>query len=378
MVLSNEQSLLLRHNHLVESLMVSNDDVQGFATKMLVAWQATYAPRGYAITKKALSRTQPDLVHVHNFFPLLSPSICNACQEAGIPLVMTLHNYRLICPGALLMRDGKICEKCVTGSPYQSVLHRCYRNSIPGSWAVARMVAYHRKKQTWQHKVDRFITLTQFGKQKFVEAGFPEEKIVVKPNFYDISGSRCKEKGGSRSGVLFVGRLSKEKGVATMLEAWQTLDILLRVAGDGPLLGQQHWRHKANITFLGQLPAEQVSTEMSQASFLAMPSECYEGFPLVLVEAFAHSLPVLASRLGGMAEIVEDGVTGLHFEPGNPHDLAQKVQWLQDHPEECRKMGENARQEYEEKYTPEKNYEMLMDVYRQAIENHRAEEYDSK
>ncbi|BCL60060.1 hypothetical protein DGMP_07530 [Desulfomarina profundi] len=220
---------------------------------------------------------------------------------------------------------------------------------------------------TWQNKVDRFIALTQFARQKFIEAGFPGEKIIVKPNFCEVPGVRD-QTPGMKHGALFVGRLGREKGIATLLAAWKMLNVPLRIAGDGPLayLGTEH--RSPSIIFLGRLTSEQVYHEMSQAAFLVMPSEWYETFGLVIIEAYAHGTPVVVSKLGAMAEIIEDGVTGLHFEPGNPHHLAEKVQWMHDHPEECRQMGQNARQVYEEKYTPEKNYEMLMDVYHQAIE----------
>jgi glycosyltransferase involved in cell wall biosynthesis len=370
-VLAAELKLLRDEHHNVRLFQVDNMVVKGVLTQLKTALSCRYSIQSKKNMQEKLESCQPDLVHVHNFFPLLTPSIYDACIEAGVPVVQTLHNFRTICPGALLMRDGGICEKCVTGTPYQSIPHRCYRNSISGSWAVARMVAYHRRKQTWKHKVDRFISLTQFSKQKFIEAGFPAEKIVVKPNFCEVADSRVMAQNSRRNGALFVGRLSKEKGVATLLKAWRGLDIPLRVAGRGPLFSNHENNHDDCIQFLGQISREQVDIEMTRASFLVMPSECYEGFPMVLVESFSRGLPVIASRLGGMAEIVEDVVTGLHFEPGNSDDLAQKVKWIHDHPQECHQMGENARRIYEEKYTPAKNYKILMDVYEQAICGHQ-------
>lgn len=369
-VLQSEIAMLKSSGHNLNIFQVGNTALAGFINKIIVACEAPYSCKMKKLVTCEIDRFQPTIVHIHNFFPILTPSIYDACIDARIPIVQTLHNFRTICPGALLMRDSKICEKCISSSPYQAMLHRCYRKSILGTWAVARMVAYHRKKQTWQHKVDRFIGLTQFGKQKFVEAGFPEEKIVVKPNFCAVKDV-TRATSINRNGALFVGRLSEEKGVATMLEAWWELDIPLRVTGNGPLLEQNLERHRANVSFLGRLAGEQISQEMSKASFLVMPSLCYEGFPIVLAESFAHRLPVVASRLGAMAEIVVDGVTGLHFEPGNPLDLTRKVKWLHDHPEECRQMGDNARREYEAKYTPERNYEMLMRIYEEAIEERK-------
>lgn len=414
-VLAQEQALLIRHGHQVESVTVSNDSVQHLGAKLRVAWQAAWSPRGHALAKQALSRCQPDVVHVHNFFPLLSPAIFDACQEAGVPVVMTLHNYRLICPGALLMGNGRVCEQCVSGSAYQAVRHGCYRGSRLGTLAVARMVEYHRRQRTWHEKVDRFIALTDFARQKFIAGGLPADKIVVKPNFVmrdvqgrtNAAGAGCTGAGDvqgrtnaagqddaqgwasaaeartsmscrtgaaeaessklqavSRNDALFVGRLSAEKGVATLLTAWQGVEVPLGIVGDGPLRGMAEQRKTAAISLQGRLGHDEVAVAMARAAFLVAPYECYENFPLTLAEAFSHGLPVLASRLGAMAEIVEDGVTGLLFEPGNAADLAAKVRWLHAHPEECRRMGDNARQVYEEKYTPERNYEMLMEIYK--------------
>ena len=366
LVLNEEYKLLCKYGHQCKISVLSNNTVIGLVNKIVTALNTVWSISGYKFAKHSITGFQPDIVHVHNFFPQLTPAIYDACIDAGVPVVQTLHNYRAVCPGALLMRNGKICEKCITGSPYWAVWHHCYRHSIPGSWAVARMVSYHRKRLTWYEKVDRFIALTKFARQKFLQGGFPGNKVVVKPNFYSEK-ERAGQEFVGRQGALFVGRLSTEKGVVTLLEAWRGLKISLRIAGDGPLFSKYQKEHNKHISFLGQLTANEVANEMNRASFLVMTSECYEGFPMVLVEAFAHSLPVVATRLGGMAEIVEDGVTGLHFIPGNPQDLAEKVQWLHNHPEECRNMGANARANYVKKYTPERNYKILMNIYQQAI-----------
>ncbi len=370
-VLEAESDLLLSQGNSIEIAEADNVEISGPIAKVAAALDLVYSRLAVKQIGDRILSFRPEVIHVHNFFPLLTPSIFDACIEAGVPVVQTLHNYRTICSGALFMRDGRICEKCVTDSPYYAVLHRCYRNSIPGSLAVARMVNYHRKRKTWQTKIDCFVALTEFAKRKFVEAGFPEEKIVVKPNFYNEAGKRLKDKGERKNAALFVGRLSQEKGVGTLLSAWAGLDVPLRIAGDGPLLESVKATNTAYVSLLGQLSSDQVSEEMYRSSFLVMPSECYEGFPMVLGEAFAHELPVVASRLGGMAEIVEDGVTGLHFEAGNALDLAEKVRWMHKHQTACRQMGKKARLVYETKYTPERNYEMLSEIYRQAIEEKR-------
>jgi len=371
-VLDAEMALMSKNGHVVTLSLQENDAINSFSSKLKTFLYVAYSNFYKQWMTGEINKYKPDIVHVHNFFPLLTPSIYDACIEKNIPVIQTLHNYRTMCPGALLMRSGKICELCVKGSAYQSVLHGCYRNSVVGTFAVARMVEHHRAKDTWSTKVNRFIALTKFARNKFIAAGFPEYKIRVKPNFSDNSQSAYDDVNFKRKGGLFVGRLSQEKGVGTLIEAWHDLDIPLKVAGTGPLEGELTDSQNEFVTALGMLDHDSVKKEMRKAAFLVMPSEWYEGFPMVLVEAFSQGLPVVASRLGGMAEIVEDGITGLHFEAGNAKDLAEKVQWMHDHPEECQQMGLNARKVFEEKYTADKNYEILMGIYQEAIDDAEA------
>ena len=362
-VVANEMALLSVHGHEVKLYKDSNDRIAGVWAATKAAWRAPYSRDSRDCFAGLLGEFAPDVVHVHNFFPLLTPSIYDACRQARVPVVQTLHNYRTICAGALLMRGGHVCEDCIGGSPYRAALHGCYRGSRMASLAVARMVDTHRRRGTWATKVDRFVALTEFAKGRFVAAGFPADRISVKPNFVEDKA----QEAGPRGGALFVGRLSAEKGVHTMLRAWDGLDVPLRVAGDGPLLDEVHGAGISNLTALGAIPPGSVADEMARAAFLVFPSEWYEGFPMTLVEAFCQGLPVIASRLGSMAEIVEDGVTGLHFTPGDAADLAAKVRWAVDHAQDMRRMGENARRVYEEKYTPEANYRQLMAIYEAAM-----------
>ncbi|WP_367155788.1 glycosyltransferase [Methylomonas sp. HYX-M1] len=366
-VFATELNLLSDHGHIVETFCVDNNLLKtNFAGKVQLALATHYSVNSRNLALAKINSFRPDLVHVHNFFPQISPSIYDACQLAGVPVVQTLHNYRLICPGALLMRDGKICEKCISGSPFQAALYRCYRGSILGSLVVGNMVAVHRRKKTWLSKVDRFIALTQFAKSKFVEAGFSDNKISVKPNFV-TANNKDVNLDHRENFALFVGRLSSEKGLSTLVRAWESLGekYPLKIIGSGPL--NEIAVDRPGIEYLGQLPAEAVSMYMRRASFLVMPSEWYEGFPMVLVEAFANGLPVLCSRLGGMAEIVEDGVTGWHFESGNSQELADKVRWIFDNEQCCRQFGRNAYTTYLEKYTAEKNYQLLMSIYNDVL-----------
>ena len=364
------ETRLADHGHDVELWSVSNKDLPaGLTGKIKTALATSYSPASRALAQGKLQSFKPDVVHVHNFFPQISPSIYDACLDEGVPVVQTLHNYRLICPGAMLMRNGKICEQCITGSPYQAAWYGCYRDSKAGSLVVAHMVAQHRQQGTWQHQVNCFIALTDFAKGKFVEAGFPADKITVKANFmYDPLAESPRINPATPGFALFVGRISEEKGIKTLLKAWSTLDdkTLLKVAGAGPL--DDLLAGKNNIEALGLQNSDEISHLMQQAAFLILPSEWYEGFPLVLVEAFAHGLPVLASNLGSMTDIIKDGETGLLFTPGDADDLARKVKWLLNNPLKAQELGENARRTFLAKYTAEQNYAELMAIYEDAIE----------
>jgi len=367
-VVAAEAKLLAGHGHDVELWSVDNKDLPtGISGKIKTALATSYSFASRAIARDKLQRFKPDVVHVHNFFPQISPSIYDACLEEGVPVVQTLHNYRLICPGAMLMRQGNICEQCITGSPYQAAWYGCYRGSKLGSLVVAHMVAQHRKQGTWQHKVNRFIALTEFAKSKFVATGFPADKIAVKANFLHDPLQAPRINSDTPNFALFVGRISEEKGINTLLQAWSTLDdkAQLKVAGTGPLDGLLVG--KSNVVALGRQSSDEVSRLMQQAAFLVLPSEWYEGFPLVLVEAFAHGLPVLASRLGSMADIIKDGETGVLFTPVDADDLANKAKWLLDNPQQVKKLGDNARRVFLEKYTAEQNYAELIAIYKDAV-----------
>lgn len=366
-VFRNEGELLRAHGHAVETLTVHNDAIQGLGARVRTALQVPYSEGGRGRLGSAIAAFRPDVVHVHNFFPLLTPAIYDACRDAGVAVVQTLSNYRLVCAGAYLLRDGRICKDCIGASPYQAVLHGCYRGSRLGSLAVARMIDVHRRRNTWNTKIDRLVALTAFGKSKFVAAGIDPDKIAVKPNFVPDPGEPDAAADAHRAGALFVGRLSPEKGIATLLKAWRSLDIALTIAGDGTLRPMAEWAAGGTIRCVGHLGAERVREAIRSAAFLVMPSQWYEGFPVVIAEAFANGLPVIASRLGAMAELIGDGQTGLLFTPGDAADLADKVRWATAHAEEMRASGRRARQMYEAKYTPEVNYHLLIDIYKAAI-----------
>jgi glycosyltransferase involved in cell wall biosynthesis len=373
-VVQAEQSLLEVNGHQVYLLEVSNHNIKNTWDKVTSAVGAIYSYSAKERVSQEIAQFRPDIVHVHNFFPLLSPSIYDACREHGVPIVQTLHNYRLACPKAMPFRDGKICEDCIGKSiPWSSVVHGCYRNSRLQSSVVAAMNTWHQLRGTWQERVDAYIVFTKFQKDKMVQAGLPTAKIHIKPNFVFARDSPTQTDKDSKY-LLFVGRLSEEKGVSVLIDAYvqNNLCIPLKIVGDGPLRQeiQQHIENtdaKNLIEFLGFQDKSTVLQLMQCAQFLVFPSIWYEGFPLTIAEAFSCGLPVLAPKLGGMAEIVENEMTGLHFEPGNAADLAAKINWATSHPENIINMGKNAQLLYESKYTPEANYQQIMAIYQQVI-----------
>ncbi len=365
-----EVALLQERGHLVRPLVFHNKDLEGlppWRQAGLTLWNR----EAYRRVREAIREHRPDLLHVHNTFPLASPAVVHAAKAEGVPVVMTLHNFRLLCVNALFFRQGRVCEECLGGLPWRGVLHGCYRESRPASAVVAGMLTLHRALGTW-NLVDRFIALTAFAREKFLQAGFPPEKVVVKPNFVHPDPGPGEGRGGY---ALFVGRLSPEKGVFTLLEAWKRLGgrVLLKVVGDGPLMPEvaRLAQEVPGVEVLGRKGPDEVYALMGEASFLVFSSEWYEGFPRVLVEAFAKGLPLLASALGSHGSIVDHGRTGLHFRPGDPEDLAAQVEWLLTHPVELAQMRKEARAEYEAKYTAERNYERLMAIYQGVLEGGR-------
>jgi glycosyltransferase involved in cell wall biosynthesis len=368
----HESKLLESHHHSVTLDVVSNDQIGGFRRIVQTGLAARYSRDSARTLRAGLNSTRYDIVHVHNFFPLLSPSVFDVCDEAGIPVVHTLHNYRIVCPGASLMREGTVCERCLSRNVYGSVALRCYRGSAWATLCVARMIAAAKRADLWNHKVDRLIALTGFAKRVFVRAGIRQEKIVVKPNSIldPWTGRNDRRPAMDRDAVLFLGRLSEEKGVLTLLRAFSGRDERVRIAGDGPLrpvVEKAAIESGGGIAYLGQLSRGQVDAELRRAKLLVVPSEWYEGLPLAVVEAFAHGVPVVASRLGSLIEIVRDEVTGLQFEPGNAEDLLNKVRRLLSDPPMLEGIGAQCRSEYEAKYHPERNYQGLIDIYEEVL-----------
>lgn len=368
-----EHQLLSRFGHHVVTYRRSNKEIDRYspARRMLMVRQMTWATDTQRDIAGIIRKETPDIVHVHNTFTQVSPSLYSGCKAAGVPVVQTLHNFRLLCPVATFYRDGGVCRECVTHGLHRSVLHGCYRNSRLVTAAVAGMLATHRRLSTWSRNIDSFIALTEFSRRQFISGGLPAQKICVKSNFVNPDPGRGTQNGGY---AIFVGRLAPEKGLKTLLEAWFRLgnSIPLRIVGDGPLREEltkfAEQEGLSSVRFMGHLNREETQGAIKAANFLILPSVCYENFPMTIVEAFAAGTPVICSRLGAMQEIVADCHTGLHFEAGSSEHLADRVTWGWSHAAQLRTMGRAGRQEFEAKYTAETNYERLMDIYSLAMQ----------
>jgi len=368
-VVEAEAALLEAAGHEVQLEEVTNRSISGPAAKAQAFLNASYDVTRKAWLAKLVGNSRPDVVHVHNFFPLITPAVHEAAAELGLPVVQTLHNYRLLCANAQFLRNHSVCEKCLGGHRYWGIVHRCYRGSFAASLSVVRMQHRAATRGTWHKHVHCFIALTDFARQKFISGGLPADRIVVKPNFVFREVPRPQ----ARAGALFVGRLSPEKGGELLLRAWQELDdIPLTIVGDGPESEKLKSMATANVHFAGQLPPDVVAHYMRTTQALIVPSIWYEGFPMTVVEAFASELPVIASDLGSLSEIIISGRNGAHFPPGDPKGLVKAVRGLFSNSRALDELGKNARADYENYYAPSINLKQLEEIYSKAIEvSHR-------
>ncbi|MDX1438417.1 MAG: glycosyltransferase family 4 protein [Rubricoccaceae bacterium] len=372
-----EGELLRENGHAVFTYTVDNDEVEAMSLPVLGA-KTLWSREASAEIGQVVQEEKIDVVHFHNTLPLVSPAGYWAARRGGAAVVQTLHNYRTICPGTLLHRDGASCEKCVGKAFAASALvHKCYRGSRSATAAVAAMTAVHRMVGTWDQAVDRYIAITEFAREKFIRGGLPQEKLAVKPNFLKSDPGPGSGKGGF---ALFAGRLDGAKGVQVLLDAWQAdhekkLPKLV-IAGDGELACDVDAAQvDGRIEWLGWKSHEEVLGLMHDASILLFPSQVYEGgTPMSLVEAFATGLPVVASDIGTISTMIQSGKNGVLVESGNPVALAEAVKETLANTEALAEMGKEARHTFEEYYGAERNYRLLTDIYQQAIKTRRAEE----
>jgi glycosyltransferase involved in cell wall biosynthesis len=310
--------------------------------------------------QQVVERERPDVVHCHNLFPALSPGVLRAAGRAGAAVVMTLHNYRLICLPSTLLRKGKVCEDCLGRLPWRGVVHRCYRGSAAASASLATSIGVHRALGTYE-RVDLYLAVSEFMRTKHIEMGIAPERVVTKSNFAWSTARRA----GPGDYFVFAGRLSREKGVWPLLAAWRHLTLPLLLVGDGPDRDALQASAPKSVAFRGALAPDEMPALLARARALIVPSLWYEGAPRIILEAYAAGVPVLASRIGALPELVEHGASGLLFPPNEVAALATAVTRLADDGESER-LGEGAWQLWRARFTPERGLKELEACYRRA------------
>jgi len=369
-----EIALLEQAGCQVTRFETSNDRINTFSPwqKVQLLGQTVWNPIAYREVRSQLRTLHPDLMHVQNFFPLLSPAIHSAARSLGIPTVQHLRNFRLACLNAYLMRDGQVCEACLGRNPWRGLVYRCYRQSLPASLAVWAMVSGHRWRGTWQSEVDAFLTPSQFAASKLIQAGIPGDRLWVKPDAVaDPLVEGVIPALPDQPRFLFIGRLNEQKGVMQLLQAWQQLqptDWCLDLIGDGErrshLERYIQEQQLIGVTLLGTMSLTKVLKTIQQASAIVVPSQSYETFGRVVIEGFACGRPAFVSDLGALPELVQDGVTGFKIPPYSPAAWAERLRWAGEHPNDLAAMGQRGRQQYQQQYTPQANCQQLMEIYR--------------
>lgn len=363
-----EVDLLRENGHHVDLLEKDNKEI--FRQRLFrTAINSIWSNETYLQVRTMLSRENYDVVHIQNFFPLVSPSVYYAAGSVGVPVIQALRNYRLLCLNGLFFREGKVCEDCVgLLFPIPGVYHSCYRQNRLASISVAAMLFSHRLLRTWQKQVTVYYTPTNFARQKILALGIAPEKVMVKPNFVKDPGELS---SFEKSFMLLVSRLTPEKGVLTVLKAWQRykLNIPLKIVGSGSLEREvrEFCSDNPHVEYLGRANLDEVISLMKKCYMSIFCSELYETFGRTVIESFSCGRAVIATDIGTMDEIIRGGYNGVKFQAGDSHDLAQKVQWAWLNPDRVYEMGKNARKEYEDKYTPEINYDILMRIYQKAF-----------
>jgi glycosyltransferase involved in cell wall biosynthesis len=368
-VFKTEGELLAGFGHQVEEITFDNSVINGFWNKCVNGLGVLYNPMSARTIRKKIESFKPDVIHVHNFVPLVSPAVFWIANRHKIPVILTLHNYRLICPSATLFYKGFIYEKSLQSAfPIDAVLKGVYRNSILETAMLACAVGFHHMIGTWRDKVDFYIALTAFAKEKFVGARMPlpASKVLVKPNSVQDCGMGTQRR---RDHFIFVGRLVEEKGLRTLLQAAFLLPFRLLIIGDGPLQQEvvDHCKMNPNVVYLGPQNKTTVISHMKACAALVFPSLWYEGLPLTMIEAFSAGTPVIASDHGAMQELIQDGVNGLLFEPGRERDLVRCIEAIMHQRVDVDDLSQNARATYLKYFTPERNYNLLLTIYNKAI-----------
>jgi glycosyltransferase involved in cell wall biosynthesis len=380
-VFKEESQLLRQRGHTVLELTRNSDEIRnrGILGSIQGAFSTPWNPFSKRDAEKLINQENPDIFHIHNTFPLISPAVFYGTGRSRTAIVLTLHNYRIHCAAGIPLRSGKPCVECINQqSVLPAIRYRCYRGSLPATIPMTAMIWLHRRLGTWPNRVDAFIAFTKFQKDALCVGGLPRERIFVKPNFYPDPPEPL-EWAGRDDKILFIGRLGIEKGCHILLGAWRNWGSdapLLEVIGAGPerlkleeIVIREGLGEK--VVFRGQLSFKEVQENLRRAKLLLFPSLCFEGFPMVILEAYAHGVPVAASRLGSMPYMIEEGLTGTLFEAGSPDDLLSKVKSAWAMPQNLSAWGAAARKKFDEEYTADVNYRILMQIYEEAIEHRK-------
>jgi glycosyltransferase involved in cell wall biosynthesis len=359
-VVEDEATLLARGGHQVEVWQPSPTRVTGMGL-VKTGMDATWSRESVAKVRRMIRQTRAEVVHFHNLFPTLSPAVLRVATEEGAAAIMTLHNYRLMCLPSTFLRDGRTCEDCAGRLPWPGVVHRCYRDSLSGSAALAASLSLHRRLRTFD-RVTLYLAVSEFVRTKYIDAGFDPQRLRVKGNF--AWPTRKREGPGDQ--FVYVGRLSAEKGVRTLVNAWKRMTAKLLIVGDGP---DERWLRDVaprNIEFTGLVRHAGVTDILRRARALLLPSVSYEAQPRVILEAYATGVPVIASRIGGLPDLVVDGESGLLVPPEDPLAWADAAGRLLDE-SEAQRLGEGAYRLWEDRYSPERGLEELNAAYHFAL-----------
>lgn len=365
-----ETALLQQKGHEVRILLFSNDEARGLAGKIKLGINSVYNTGSAAMVKAAIREFKPAIIHVHNWFFAASPAVLYAAAREKVPVVMTLHNYRLVCANALLLRNNRPCELCVPETfPMHGIRYKCYRQSASQSAVVTAITGIHKSINTWQKKVDAFIVFTEFARERYAASSMriDMENFIIKPNFIPDPGQGMLPR---QNFYLYAGRISAEKGAQVAVEAFAGMpQHKLLVVGDGPdkAMLQSSYANAANITFAGKLPREDLLQNMMRAKAVIFPSICYEGMPFSILEAFGTGTPVIASKLGSMAEMIRHGYNGLHFEAGSPLQLQRALDVFEQTINNGNELYSQARQTYMNLYHPDQHYQSIMSIYHKTI-----------
>lgn len=367
-------TLLREHGHNVMLYERDNAEIANYRLwqKAIFFPQTIFSWKTWQEVSRVVRNERPDVAHVHNVFPLISPAVYWVLKKSGVPIVQTVYNFRFACPNALFYTRGQICERCKYGNTVHAIIWRCYRQSYLLSALYALAIGLHRRWGTFE-MIDRFVAPSEFTAQKIVESGLTtQDKVSVLEYFLPHPLPDQKLTVDSEQYILYLGRLSSEKGVEILLQAARGLPHLkVRIAGDGPLTVPlqamaRSWglRH---LEFLGRVVGNEKWRLLRRALTTVVPSLCYENSPFSALESLAVATPVVASNLGSLPYVVEDGKSGLLFHPGDGEDLREKLAWLAAHPEEALAMGRYGRQVVETKYCAGAHYKRLIEIYSEVV-----------